>query len=62
MTATSHPHGRVGARHRATLKKWSDKATREDDALAVAASQKRPKARRRPTLDAAKTKLRKLFH
>src|SRR5690349_5446739 len=33
MTATSHPPGRVGARHRAKLKKWSDKVTRESDAL-----------------------------
>ena len=29
---TSH-HGRVGARHRATLRKWSGKVTRESDAL-----------------------------
>lgn len=62
MTVTSHPHGRVGARHRATLEKWSRKVAREDDARAAAASEKRPKALRRPTLDAARTRLRKLFH
>jgi len=35
MAATAHPspHGRVGARHRAKLKKWSGKVTRESDAL-----------------------------
>ncbi|MBN9088359.1 MAG: DUF3175 domain-containing protein [Reyranella sp.] len=32
MAATAH-HGRVGARHRTRLKKWSGKVTRESDAL-----------------------------
>jgi len=32
MAATAH-HGRVGARHRAKLRKWSAKVTRESDAL-----------------------------
>ena len=32
MAATAH-HGRVGARHRTKLKKWSGKVTRESDAL-----------------------------
>jgi len=32
MAATAH-HGRVGAGHRAKLKKWSTKVTRESDAL-----------------------------
>ena len=32
MAATAH-HGRVGARHRAKLEKWSAKVTRESDAL-----------------------------
>ena len=32
MAATAH-HGRVGARHRTKLKKWSSKVTRESDAL-----------------------------
>jgi len=30
--ATAHP-GRVGARHRSKLRKWSGKVTRESDAL-----------------------------
>ena len=62
MTAPSHPHGRVGAQHRAKLKKWSDKVAREDDARAVVASVKLSVARRRRTLEAARKKLRKLFH
>jgi hypothetical protein len=62
MTGTSHPPGRVGARHRAKLKTWSDKVTREDDVRTVAASAKRLALRRRRTLDAAKEKLHKLFH
>ena len=34
MAATAHGgHGRVGARHRSKLKKWSGKVTRESDAL-----------------------------
>lgn len=58
MTAASHPHGRVGARHRAKLKEWSDKVAREDEAASV----KRPTVRRRRRpLEAAKKKLRKLF-
>jgi hypothetical protein len=32
MAATAH-HGRVGARHRTKLKKWSGRVTRESDAL-----------------------------
>ena len=32
MAARAH-HGRVGARHRTKLKKWSGKVTRESDAL-----------------------------
>jgi hypothetical protein len=32
MAAPAHP-GRVGARHRSKLKKWSAKVTRESDAL-----------------------------
>jgi len=32
MAATAH-HGRVGARHRAKLRKWSGRVTRESDAL-----------------------------
>ena len=32
MAASAH-HGRVGARHRTKLKKWSGKVTRESDAL-----------------------------
>ncbi len=32
MAATAH-HGRVGARHRSKLKKWSGRVTRESDAL-----------------------------
>ena len=32
MAATAH-HGRVGARHRAKLRKWSSRVTRESDAL-----------------------------
>jgi hypothetical protein len=62
MTAPIHPHGRVGAQHRAKLKKWSDKVAREDDARVVVASVKLSVARRRRTLDAARKKLRKLFH
>jgi hypothetical protein len=62
MTASSHPHGRVGAQHRAKLKKWSDKVAREDDARAVVASVKPSVVRRQRTLEAARKKLRKLFH
>jgi hypothetical protein len=62
MTATSHPHGRVGARHRSKLKKWSDKIAQEEDARTVVAARERPAVRRRRTLEAAKKKLRKLFH
>ncbi|WP_428666763.1 hypothetical protein [Reyranella sp.] len=62
MAATSHPHGRVGAGHRAKLKKWSDKVAREDEAQVAAASAKRPAVRRQRPLDVAKEKLRKLFH
>ena len=62
MTAPSHPHGRVGAQHRAKLKKWSDKVAREDDARAVVASVKLSVVRRRQMLEVAKKKLRKLFH
>src|SRR5213083_3098904 len=32
-TARTSHHGRVGARDQAKLKKWSDKVTRESDAL-----------------------------
>jgi len=32
MAATAH-HGRVGASHRAKLRKWSARVTRESDAL-----------------------------
>jgi hypothetical protein len=32
MAATAH-HGRVGARHRTKLKKWSGRVTRQSDAL-----------------------------
>lgn len=62
MTTASHLQGRVGAAHRAKLKKWSDKVAREDDARAAAASGKGPVVRRRGTLTAATEKLRKLFH
>jgi hypothetical protein len=62
MTATSHPHGRVGAQHRAKLKKWSDKIAQQEDARTAVASQKRPAIRRRQKLEAAKKKLRKLFN
>lgn len=61
MTTASHSQGRVGAAHRAKLRKWSDKIAREADARAVVAPGKRPAARRRGTLDTAKEKLRKLF-
>jgi len=62
MTANMHtsPQGRVGARYRSKLKKWSDKVGRRDDA--ASASFKRPALRRRRTLDAARAKLRELFH
>ncbi len=33
MAATPSPHGRVGAGHRAKLRKWSAKVTSESDAL-----------------------------
>ena len=37
MVATAHRgHGRTGARHRAKLKKWSGKVTRESNALDLA--------------------------
>jgi hypothetical protein len=62
MATPSHPHGRVGARHRAKLRKWSDKVARADEAPATASSAKRPAVRRQRTLDAARKKLRKLFH
>ena len=62
MTAPPHPHGRVGAQHRAKLKKWSDKVARENDARVVVASVKLSVVRRRRTLEAARKKLRKLFH
>jgi len=62
MTAPPHPHGRVGAQHRAKLKKWSDKVAREDDARVVVASVKLSVVRRQRTLEAARKKLHKLFH
>jgi len=62
MAAASHPHGRVGARHRAKLKKWSDKIAREEDGRANAASAKRQPTNRKQPLEAARKRLRKLFH
>jgi hypothetical protein len=61
MSTFSHPHGRVGARHRAKLRKWSDKVARADETPATASSRKRPAVRRQPTLEAARKKLRRLF-
>jgi hypothetical protein len=61
MAADSHPHGRVGARHRAKLEKWSGKVVRAEAARGDAISDKRPAASRKRPLDAARTKLRKLF-
>lgn len=61
MTATSRPHGRVGAQHQVKLRKWSDKIAREDETGVDPASAKRPTVRRQRPLDVAKKKLRKLF-
>jgi hypothetical protein len=61
MTITSHPHGRIGAEHRAKLKKWSDRIAREANPPVVGSVGERLAVRRRRTLDAARKKLRKLF-
>lgn len=62
MTTDSQPQGRVGAAHRAKLKKWSDKVARDDDERAVVASAKDSAVRHRGPLIVAKEMLRKLFH
>ncbi len=62
MAVPSHSHRRVGAQHRAKLKKWSDKRAREDGARAIVASQDAPvRPHPRRTLEAAKSRLRRLF-
>ena len=61
MAAAPHSHRRVGARHRAKLKKWSDKVAREEAGRAEPSAE-RPAAARKRRLEAARKKLRKLFH
>jgi hypothetical protein len=62
MTVTSHLHGRLGARHRATLKKWSDKVAREGNVQTAASASERLVLRRRRALEGVRKKLRDLFH
>jgi hypothetical protein len=62
MAASSRPPGRVGARHRAKLKKWSDKVAREGRTPGDAPAVKQPLVRRARPLEAARKKLRTLLH
>jgi len=62
MTVTPHLQGRLGAQHRAKLKKWSDKIAREGNIKTAASASERLMLRRRRTLAGVRKKLRDLFH